>query len=311
MIARSIICVAGYHLSCAGKGLPDDGAVGGVEPHLVAGLDAEGVKEGVDVPQRGVHTVAADGVGVTLGLLEDGFLSHVVGPDAAIAQVEALRGRETVNLLVLAELLRGAESIVGDAQTTLVGDVLTQGQVAIGVLILYNNDLVKLCSELFGSLLESLAVLLGPPVGHVAILVKHTALVVKSVGHLVADNHADSTEVGGIVGLHIKEGRLQDGGGEADFVGGGVVVGIHSLRCHAPLVTVNGFAHLVKVAAGLIQTSGLDVVIQALARVNGQTAVVAPLVGITDLDSEGVELHKGVDLGLLAHPGQAGDMGGQ
>ena len=167
MIARSIICVAGYHLSCAGKGLPDDGAVGGVEPHLVAGLDAEGVKEGVDVPQRGVHTVAADGVGVTLGLLEDGFLSHVVGPDAAIAQVEALRGRETVNLLVLAALLRGAESIVGDAQTTLVGDVLTQGQVAIGVLILYNNDLVKLCSELFGSLLESLAVLLGPPVGHV------------------------------------------------------------------------------------------------------------------------------------------------
>ena len=131
------------------------------------------------------------------------------------------------------------------------------------------------------------------------------------MSHLVANHHTDGAEVGGIVGLDIKEGRLQDGSGEADLVGRGVVVGIHRLRRHAPLVTVNGLAHLVQIAAGLIQAGSLDVVIQALARVNGQAAVVTPLVGITDLDGKGIELDQSVDLGLLAHPGQASDVGGQ
>ena len=250
-------------------------------------------------------------MGIALGLLEDGLFGHVVSPDAAIAQVEALGRSEAVHLLAVAVLLRGLESVIGDAQAALVGDVLAQGQVAVGMLVLHDDDLVELCSQLLGGFLELLAVLLGPPVGHVAVLVKHAALVIKAVGHLVADNHADGTKVGSIVSLYIKEGRLQDGGGEADLVGRGVVVGVHRLRCHAPFVPVNGLAHLVQVAAGLIQAGSLDVVIQALAGIYLQTAVVAPLVGVTDLDGEGVELHQSIDLGLLAHPGQAGDVGGQ
>ena len=250
-------------------------------------------------------------MGVTLGLLEDGLLGHVVGPDAAIAQVEALSGSEAVNLLAVAELLGGAEGIIGDAQTALVSDVLAQGEVAVGMLVLHDNDLVELCGKFLGSSLELLAVLLGPPVGHVAVLVEHAALVVKAVGHLVTDNHADSTKVGSIVGFHIKEGRLQDGSGEADLIGGGVVVGVHRLRCHAPFVLVNGLAHLVQVTARLIQAGGLNVVIQALAGIYLQAAVVAPLVGITDLYGEGIEFHQGVDLGLLAHPGQTCNVAGQ
>ena len=119
--------------------LPDDGAVGGVEPHLVAWLDVEGVKECVDVTQRCVDAVAANRVRVALGLLEDSLLGRVLRPDAAVAQVEALRRREPVKIFAIFKLLGLTESTVSDAQTALVGDVLAQRQVTIGVQVFHHG----------------------------------------------------------------------------------------------------------------------------------------------------------------------------
>ena len=127
----------------------------------------------------------------------------------------------------------------------------------------------------------------------------------------MANHYANSAIVGSVVGLGIKERSLEDGCWEHDFVVEWVVVGIHSLWCHAPLLAVNGLAIFLKVALGAPQRGGLHVVVEGLAWVDGELAVVFPLVGIAHLHGEGVELDKGVNLGLVAHPVEACDALGE
>ena len=60
------------------------------------------------------------------------------------------------------------------------------------------------------------------------------ALIVEAVGHFVSDDHADGSIVASVVCFGIEEGRLQDAGREADFVGRWIVVGVDGLRSHEP-----------------------------------------------------------------------------
>ena len=57
-----------------------------------------------------------------------------------------------------------------------------------------------------------------------------------------------------------KKGRLQNSCGEADFVGGGVVVSVDSLGRHMPAVTVYGFAVVVVVIVDIELDSFLNIV---------------------------------------------------
>ena len=57
----------------------------------------------------------------------------------------------------------------------------------------------------------------------------------------MTDYHTDGTIVEGIVGRHIEERHLQDACGEANLVGGGVIVGIYRLGSHVPVIIVYGF----------------------------------------------------------------------
>ena len=138
-----------------------------------------------------------------------------------------------------------AEGIEGNLQTTMVGEVLAQCQPAVGLEVGQHVDLVEELDTHVGTLLKLGRIGGCPPVGHVAVLVVVTALVVKTMGHLMTNHHTDGSVVEGIVGLGIEIRRLQDAGGETDFVGGGVIVGIDGLRIHEPLVAVDGFASLV------------------------------------------------------------------
>ena len=60
------------------------------------------------------------------------------------------------------------------------------------------------------------------------------------MAHFVTDYSSYTTKVSGIVGIGIKERRLQNGCREAYFVRCGVVVSIYRLWRHAPL----GFIYL-------------------------------------------------------------------
>jgi hypothetical protein len=134
--------------------------------------------------------------------------------------------------------------------------------------------------------------------------VELAALVVEAVADLVADHGADGAVVHRVVGLQVEEGRLQDGGREHDLVGERVVVGVDGLRRHAPLGLVNRLAGARGLACPL-ETRGAQAVADRVARHHLQAAVVAPLLGVADLDQVGGELLLGAGLGLGAHPGEA------
>ena len=55
---------------------------------------------------------------------------------------------------------------------------------------------------------------------------------------LVTDYRPDTAVIHRIVGVNIKEWWLQDCCGENNLIHGGVVIGIHCLRSHMPLVAI-------------------------------------------------------------------------
>ena len=123
---------------------------------------------------------------------------------------------------------------------------------------------------------------------------------------LVPDDCADAAVVHGVVGVGGEERRLQDGCREDDLVQHRVVVGVHRLRGHEPLVEVHGLAHLVEVAVDVGVVGPLHVA-QEVGGVDLHCRVVDPLVGVADLGAEGLQLPQRFGLGVLAHPVQAGD----
>ena len=154
-----------------------------------------------------------------------------------------------------------------------------------------------------GALVESLCVGFGPPVLHVAVGIILSSVIVEAVGHLVAYHHTDGSVVEGFVGLGIEEGILQDACREAYLVGRGVVVGVDSLRSHVPFLAVNGLAGLfLDMFLHSPYLASLHIVIETLCRVDVESAVVLPLVGVSNLHIEGRELPMGVGLGLGTHP---------
>lgn len=206
-------------------GLPDDYALGFGAEHRLAFGNGEGFEEGCDVAEGDVDTVAAERVDVAGGQRADLFVTDIVGPEACIVHVEHLEGIEAVYLgfgRLDVDTFLGLsvkESGHGDAETSLVSDILAESVLSVGVNSGEHFDLVELSDESLGLFSELGCVLRSPPVGHVAVGVEVAALVVETVGHLVADHHADAAVVLGVGSVRIEEGSLEDGGGEDDLVG--------------------------------------------------------------------------------------------
>ena len=190
----------------------------------------------------------------------------------------------------------------------MIGDVLTEGILAVGVNAWQNLHRAVLLHKHCCLFVELGGVFRGPPVVHVAIRIEEAALVVETVGHLMTDHDADRTVVDSIVGIGIEERRLKDGGREADLVGGGIVVGIHSLRSHSPFGLVRRLAKLGKIVRHIPLAGCLEILVVALFRIDGEGAVVFPLVGISYLDGECCKLLLGTHLGGIAHPFKAGNV---
>ena len=131
-----------------------------------------------------------------------------------------------------------------------VTDVLSDREAAVHVQFggQRRGQLVVLINERLRALLESATVRRLPPVVQLSAAVELRTLVVETVTDLVSDDRADPAVVGGLVASGVEERRLQDRGREDDFVEAGVVVGVHRLGGHEPLVTVDGLADLVEVA---------------------------------------------------------------
>ncbi|MPM76063.1 hypothetical protein SDC9_123058 [bioreactor metagenome] len=79
----------------------------------------------------------------------------------------------------------------------------------------------------------------GPPVGGIALLVVLCPVVVKSVGDLVGDHIAHSSQILLVGSVHIIKWLLQNGCGEGNRVVDIAVAGIHSVRRHGPIGLVH------------------------------------------------------------------------
>ena len=122
----------------------------------------------------------------------------------------------------------------------------------------------------------------------------------------MTDHRADRPVVDGVVGRHCEERRLQDRGREDDLVHLGVVVSVHRLRVHVPLVPVHRtpeFVHLVVVVPPAGRPNRGDEV----AGDEPHVRVVLPDVRVPDLRGEHLELGVRLLLGLVRHPVQTVD----
>ena len=148
----------------------------------------------------------------------------------------------------------------------------------------------------------------SPPVDHVAFGVEVAALVIKTVGELVAYHNADTAIVFGIACLGIIERSLKDTCGEHDFVGERVVVGIDGLRSHSPLGAVNRLAPLGELLVLVPHAHVVHILVVRELGVDLHCCVVFPLVGVAYLHCHGIKLLDGVELGVVAHPGEVDDV---
>ena len=69
--------------------------------------------------------------------------------------------------------------------------------------------------------------------------------------HLVSDNRAYAAVIDRVIRVRIEERRLQNPGGEYDFIHIGVVIGVHRWRRHAPVSPIHWFADFLEVAIHL------------------------------------------------------------
>ncbi len=188
-------------------------------------------------------------------------------------------------------------------QTAVVGYVLTQGELAVGIDlgVVANLDFIEPVNQHLCVLLETGGILGLPPVVQVAVLVVVAALVVETVGHLMTNHHSDGTIVESIVGIHVEEGFLQDACGETNLVGSGVVVGVDRLRSHAPFGLVHRFVNL-RHHIGDVELVAADNISEVAVVLDFQATIVAPLVGIAHLHHNGGQFLDSALFGTLAHP---------
>src|SRR6202047_4900929 len=86
---------------------------------------------------------------------------------------------------------------------------------------------IELLHDLCSAVLEPFFVLGRPPVLQIALCIEFSTLIIKAMGHLVPDHATDAAIVHGIIGLGIKEWRLQNTGWKNDLISGRTIIGIY------------------------------------------------------------------------------------
>ncbi len=140
-----------------------------------------------------------------------------------------------------------------------------------------------------GSLEEALAILGGPPICETTVAIKSGALIVETMADFVSNHGANCAVVGRRIALRVEERILKNSRGEHDFVEARVVIGVHRLRGHEPLVAVNGLAELLHLATQFELRRRLNVP-DKVRCVNLEIGVIAPFHRVANFGGEFGEL---------------------
>ena len=122
----------------------------------------------------------------------------------------------------------------------------------------------------------------------------------------MSDNHTDSSVIESIIGIHIKKRILKDTGGETNFIGSRIVISIHSLRSHSPLVTIYRLTGLCQFIIEF-KLSGTFHICPIRVFFNIQSRIISPLIGVAHFHIERIQLLDGFGFSTVAHPFQVLD----
>src|ERR1700733_15690732 len=165
--------------------------------------------------------------------------------------------------------------------SAVVGRVLALGQTAVLLHAGLGDELGVLVGDAVSAFVVGLGIVRRPPVAQISVLVELAPLVVVSVYGLVPNHCACSRIVDGVVLGGIEERRLQNSGWKVDGVGLGILVGIDRRRGHSPLGPVERLTNLLELAIHF-KCRGTLHVAQMIVRLDFQSRIVAPVVGISD-----------------------------
>src|SRR5579863_1508030 len=230
------------------------------------------------------------------------FRAVAFSPDRPKGNEKTLLGSETIDE---SSVLSGEgffQSSERDSESAKIGDAFTQNKLAIFVKVALNGIGIELFDDALCPGFEILGVFGCPPIAQITVGVELSALIVKTVSHLMADSGADAAVIESIIRLGVKEGVLKNAGGKNDFVKLGIVIGVHSGGSHAPFAVVHGRADLGKIAVEFKRIAPKEVQ-HVRAAVNGERGVITPLIGVSDLEGDRVELNDGLLACGGAHPG--------
>ena len=243
---------------------------------------------------------------ISLQQHDGGIVARLAAPHLRPAQEHALLTTEAVDYRGWLAGQRHAVGLVGNRQAGVVADIFTQGQCAIDVIARQGRIAAVLRHQCLGFGGKFLAVVGGPPVAQIAHRIRLAALVIEAVADFMADHGNDTAIVHRVVGSGIKKRRLQNGCRKHDFIQARVVIGIHGLRRHAPLLTIDRLAESGDIALVLGGADALQVTDQIIPG-DGDSRVIAPLAGVADLRIHGRQFGPRFFLGGGAHPVEAVD----
>ena len=190
----------------------------------------------------------------------------------------------------------------------MVGKVLTQCQTTVGIQTRKHLNSAKEISIFASALYKVFSISFFPPVVHISVLVIVTSLVIKSVSHLVADNHTDGTIVECVISVHVEERILQNTCRKADFIGCRIIVGIYCLWIHVPVVTIHRLTYCMIDAPSVPELRALfHIFVIRFRWIYLQSAQICPLVRIAHFYIECIKLKQGIYLGRIVHPTLCGD----
>ena len=104
-----------------------------------------------------------------------------------------------------------------------------------------HNNVIILRSQNFSSFSKLLGIGRSPPIIKITIFIELSPLIIESVSHFMSYNDTDSPVINGIIGIKIKEWRLQNSGRETNFVRARIIISINGLRTHIPLGLIHRF----------------------------------------------------------------------
>jgi hypothetical protein len=278
------------------------------EHHRAIGRQIESSTELRHVGQSAVNPEALDRMRVIRRLVDLIVRSRLRRPQLTERDEESLFVGEAVLVRRTTVLLdRQLQCAIGDTQTHEVRDRFTAHEFTLHMNSFFavrsRNDHEAL-EEIFDLLHEPLEVgiiLRSPPLGEVALQVVQAAFVIEVVPVLVTDHRSDGAQNEGDISEHVEKRRLEDSRRIERHVFRLTALGIHRLRCHAPLVQVDVAANLVQIATGA-ELRDVEHVPQVRRTIDLQSRVVTPLVRIADVANEGFQLLDGVVLRCRRHP---------